>query len=46
MQHSTPRASVDFDALNRAALAALPAILRRLLPDGRIVCESACNFDP
>ena len=37
MQHSTPRASVDFDAINRTALAALPAILRRLLPDGRIV---------
>ena len=28
---------IDSEALNRAALAALPAILRRLLPDGRII---------
>jgi len=28
---------IDFDAINRAALAALPAILRRLLLEGRIV---------
>jgi hypothetical protein len=31
------RVLVDFGAINRAALAALPAILRRLLPDGRII---------
>lgn len=31
---------IDFETINRAALAALPAILRRLLPDGRIIgCE-------
>jgi hypothetical protein len=28
---------IDFEAINRAALAALPAILRRLLPEGRII---------
>jgi hypothetical protein len=28
---------IDFDAINRAALADLPALLRRWLPDGRIV---------
>ena len=27
---------LDFDAINRAALASLPTILRRWLPDGRI----------
>jgi hypothetical protein len=27
----------DFDAINRAALAALPSLLARLLPGGRIV---------
>jgi hypothetical protein len=28
---------IDFEAINRAALAALSAILRRLLPEGRII---------
>jgi len=28
-------APVDFDRVNRAALAALPVLLRRWLPDGR-----------
>ncbi len=28
---------IDFGAINRATLAVLPAVLRRLLPDGRIV---------
>ena len=28
---------VDFESINRVALAVLPAILGRLLPDGRIV---------
>jgi hypothetical protein len=28
---------IDFEAINRAALAALPAVLRRLLPDGRTI---------
>lgn len=34
---NTSRDRIDFEAINRAALAALPAILRRLLPDGRII---------
>lgn len=28
--------SIDFDAINRAALGCLPDLLRRWLPDGRI----------
>ncbi len=28
---------LDFQAINRAALASLPALLRRWLPDGRLV---------
>ncbi len=28
---------LDFDAINRAALASLPALLRRWLPDGRLM---------
>jgi hypothetical protein len=36
----TSRTGIDFERINRAALPALHAILRRLLPDGRIVgCE-------
>jgi hypothetical protein len=31
-----PARSINFDAINRAALAALPAVLRRLLPGGKI----------
>ncbi len=29
-------ANIDFDAINRVALAALPALLARWLPDGRL----------
>jgi hypothetical protein len=29
--------AIDFERINRAALAVLPAVLRRLLPDGRII---------
>jgi hypothetical protein len=32
---SEPAPRVDFDRVNRAALAALPALLARWLPDGR-----------
>ena len=32
-----PYAAVDFPAINRAALARLPTLLRRWLPDGRLV---------
>ena len=28
---------LDFDTINRAALASLPVLLRRWLPDGRLV---------
>lgn len=28
--------TIDFDAVNRAATTALPALLRRWLPDGRV----------
>ncbi len=31
------RGRLDFDAINRVALASLPALLRRWLPDGRVV---------
>lgn len=37
MHDHCSRSSIDFDAINRAARPVLPAILRRLLPDGRIV---------
>jgi hypothetical protein len=30
------RSSIDFDAINAAALPALPVLLRRWLPDGRL----------
>ncbi len=32
-----PYAALDFDAINRAGLASLPALLRRWLPDGRLM---------
>ena len=28
---------IDFDKINRAALADLPSVLRRWLPDGRVI---------
>ncbi len=31
------RGRLDFDAINRAGLESLPALLRRWLPDGRLV---------
>ncbi len=31
------RGRLDFDAINRAGLASLPALLRRWLPDGHVV---------
>ena len=33
----SPRDSIDFDAVNRAAMSALPSLLRRWLPDGKQV---------
>ncbi len=35
--HSKRRSRLDFDAINRAGLASLPALLRRWLPDGHLV---------
>jgi len=32
---TSPHKSIDFDAINRAALVSLPALLARWLPDGR-----------
>lgn len=39
------RGRLDFGAINRAGLASLPALLRRWLPDGRLVGHEfeACN---
>ncbi len=37
MSDSGPSVMVDFGKVNAAALAALPALLRRWLPDGRLV---------
>ncbi len=37
MAVSVRKPSLDFQAINRAALASLPALLRRWLPDGRLV---------
>jgi hypothetical protein len=36
MANKTTSRSVDFAAINRAALRVLPAILKRLLPDGKV----------
>ena len=43
--HSKRRGRLDFPAINRAALASLPALLRRWLPDGRLAGReyTACN---
>lgn len=35
--NSEPTRRLDFDVINSAALATLPALLRRWLPDGRLV---------
>ena len=37
---------VDFESINRAALAVLPAILGRLLPGGRIVAGEYVALNP
>jgi hypothetical protein len=37
---------VDFESINRAALAVLPAILGRLLRDGRIVAGEYVALNP
>ncbi len=35
--HTERRGRLDFPAINRAALASLPALLRRWLPDGQLM---------
>jgi hypothetical protein len=35
--HTEQRGRLDFGAINRAGLASLPALLRRWLPEGRLV---------
>jgi hypothetical protein len=37
---------IDFDAINRAALDDLPALLRRWLPDGRVVGDEFVARNP
>jgi DNA primase len=37
---------IDFEAINRTALSALPAILRRILPDGKIVAREYVALNP
>lgn len=37
---------IDFEAINRTALSALPAILRRFLPDGKIVAREYVALNP
>jgi hypothetical protein len=39
-------ASVDFAEVNRAAFAVLPAVLRRLLPEGKIVGREFVALNP
>jgi predicted PhzF superfamily epimerase YddE/YHI9 len=37
---------IDFDAVNRAAIAALPAVLARLVPGGRIMGREYAALNP
>jgi hypothetical protein len=40
------RTTIDFDAINRAALAALPAVLHRLVPDGKTIAREYVALNP
>jgi hypothetical protein len=40
------RTTIDFDAINRAALAALPAVLHRLVPGGKTVAREYVALNP
>ncbi len=40
------RKPLDFDAINRAALAALPAVLSRILPSGKAVHKEWVGLNP
>ena len=45
MNGPVPRA-IDFDAINAAALAAFPAVLRRLLPNGKTLGREFVALNP
>jgi hypothetical protein len=40
------RTTIDFDAINRAALAALPAVLHRLVPGGKTIAREYVALNP
>ncbi len=44
--HSKRRGRLDFDAINRAGLASLPAVLRRWLPDGHLAAREFTARNP
>ena len=44
--HSKRRGRLDFPAINRAGLASLPALLRRWLPDGRLLGHEYSGRNP
>jgi hypothetical protein len=46
LSHIERRGRIDFPAINRAALASLPVLLRRWLPDGRLVGQEYTARDP
>ena len=46
MPHSKPTRRIDFAAINTAALAALPALLARWLPDGKAVGREYVALNP
>jgi hypothetical protein len=37
---------IDFDAINRAAMSALPAVLARLIPGGKILAREYVALNP
>jgi hypothetical protein len=46
LQASCKGGSIDFDAINKAALAAFPAVLSRILPGGKRVGAEIVAFNP
>jgi hypothetical protein len=42
----TPKRQINYDTINQAALRALPAILARLLPGGKIVVREFVALNP
>jgi hypothetical protein len=45
-QAQNRRRGIDFEAVNRAALAVLPAVLARLIPGGKIVVREYAALNP